>query len=91
MDSSVIASEARQSGAPGLPPVASPARRAWARLLRRRGAMLGLLIVLLFIAAALCASWIAPFDPVATSWSDAGADGVWIEVLSIQSCNAQPP
>ena len=69
MDSSVIASEARQSGAPGLPPVASPARRAWARLLRRRGAMLGLLIVLLFIAAALCASWIAPFDPVATSWS----------------------
>jgi peptide/nickel transport system permease protein len=52
-----------------LPPVASPARRAWRRLLRRRGAMLGLLIVLLFILTALCASWIAPYDPVATSWS----------------------
>ena len=52
-----------------MPREASPARRAWRRLLRRRGAMLGLLIVLLFVVAAVCASWIAPYDPVATSWS----------------------
>ncbi|MDB5764588.1 MAG: diguanylate cyclase [Herminiimonas sp.] len=52
-----------------LPREATPARRAWRRLLRRRGAMLGLCIVLLFVAIALCASWIAPYDPVATSWS----------------------
>jgi len=52
-----------------MPREASPARRAWRRLLHRRGAMLGLLIVLLFVATALCASWIAPHDPLATSWS----------------------
>jgi peptide/nickel transport system permease protein len=47
----------------------TPARRAWLRLVRRRGAMFGLAIVLLFVAVALCASWIAPYDPLATSWS----------------------
>ena len=47
---------------------ATPAQRAWRRLLRRRGAMLGLAIVLLFIAMALLAAWIAPYDPIATSW-----------------------
>lgn len=31
--------------------------------------MLGLAIVLLFVVTAVCASWIAPYDPVATSWS----------------------
>ncbi len=46
----------------------TPARRAWRRLLRRRGAMLGMAIVLLFIAVALLAAWIAPHDPIATSW-----------------------
>lgn len=48
---------------------ASPARRAWRRLLRRRGAMLGLAIVLVFLVMAVFAPWIAPYDPVATSWS----------------------
>jgi peptide/nickel transport system permease protein len=52
-----------------LPREASPARRAWRRLLHRRGAMLGLLIVLLFVVTAIGASWIAPHDPLATSWS----------------------
>lgn len=52
-----------------MPREASPARRAWRRLVHRRGAMLGLLIVLLFILTAVCASWIAPYDPLATSWS----------------------
>lgn len=52
-----------------MPREASPARRAWRRLVHRRGAMLGLLIVLLFILTAVCASWIAPYDPLGTSWS----------------------
>ncbi len=43
--------------------------RAWRRLRRRRSAMLGLLVVLLFIAMALSAPWISPHDPVLTSWS----------------------
>ena len=50
-------------------PQAGPWRRAWRRLLRRRAAMIGLAIVLGFIALALFAPWIAPYDPIATSWS----------------------
>ncbi|HTP73592.1 MAG TPA: ABC transporter permease [Burkholderiaceae bacterium] len=47
---------------------ASPGRRAWRRLLHRRPAMIALAIVIVFIALALFAPWIAPHDPVATSW-----------------------
>ena len=47
----------------------TPGRRALRRLLRRRGAMLGLVIVLIFIVLAVFAPLIAPYDPVATSWS----------------------
>lgn len=55
------------SSAPALD--TSPARRALRRLLRRRGAMLGLLIVLFFVLLAIFAPAIAPYDPIATSWS----------------------
>ena len=53
---------------------ASPAgagawRRAWRRLRRRRGAMVGLVVVVAFIAMAILAPWLAPFDPIETSWS----------------------
>ena len=48
---------------------AGPWRRAWRRLLRRRAALFGLVLVLGFIALALLAPWIAPHDPIATSWS----------------------
>jgi len=47
----------------------TPGRRALRRLLRRRGAMLGLAILLIFIVLAIFAPWIAPYDPVAASWS----------------------
>ncbi len=47
---------------------AGPALRSWRRLRRRRSALLGLVIIMLFIVIALCAPWIAPYDPVATSW-----------------------
>lgn len=52
-----------------VPPPASPARRAWRRLLRRRGAMVGAVVVLAFILLAMFAPWIAPDDPIATSWT----------------------
>ncbi|NMM06692.1 MAG: ABC transporter permease [Polaromonas sp.] len=55
--------------AQGMPREATPSRRALRRLLRRRGAMLGGVIVLFFVVLALFAPSIAPYDPIATSWS----------------------
>jgi peptide/nickel transport system permease protein len=48
---------------------AGPWLRAWRRLRRRRGAMVGLVVVLAFVVLAVAAPWISPYDPVATSWS----------------------
>jgi peptide/nickel transport system permease protein len=48
---------------------ATPGKRAWRRLLRRRGAMVGLAVVIFFVLLALFAPYIAPYNPVATSWS----------------------
>ena len=47
----------------------NPWARAWRRLRRRKGAMLGLAIVALFVVVAVFAPLIAPYDPIATSWS----------------------
>jgi len=47
----------------------TPGRRAWRRLLRRRGAMAGLLFVIFFVVLAIFAPYIAPHDPIETSWS----------------------
>ena len=55
-------------GRPAIPAPAGPWQRAFRRLRRRRGAMLGGLVVLLFVAMALLAPWISPYDPIATSW-----------------------
>src|SRR5688500_11840252 len=52
-----------------LPAEASPASRATRRLLRRGGAIFGLVVVAFFVLVALLAPWLAPYDPVATSWS----------------------
>ena len=46
----------------------SPWARAWRRLRRRRGAMVALGVVLLFIAMAVLAPWIAPYDPIKTNF-----------------------
>ena len=48
---------------------AGPWQRAWRRLRHRRGAMIGLGVVLGFVLLAVFAPWIAPMDPIATSWS----------------------
>jgi len=62
------------------------------KLLRRAGAMFGLAVVAFFVLIALAAPWLAPHDPLATSWSavrhapDAaywfGADELGRDVLS---------
>ena len=39
------------------------------KLLRRAGAMFGLAVVAFFVLIALAAPWLAPHDPLATSWS----------------------
>ena len=60
LESPVAAAPVRESG---------PWRRAWLRLRRRRGALVGLAVVVLFIVLALFAPWIAPQDPIAASWA----------------------
>jgi peptide/nickel transport system permease protein len=47
----------------------SPAQRALHRLLQRKGAVIGLIVIATFILLALFAPLIAPYDPVASSWS----------------------
>ena len=47
----------------------SPARRALRRLLRRKGAVVGMAVIATFILVALFAPVIAPYDPIATSWT----------------------
>src|SRR6201992_1085113 len=47
----------------------SPALRTLHRLFRRKGAVVGLIVIATFILLALCAPLIAPYDPLATSWT----------------------
>jgi peptide/nickel transport system permease protein len=47
----------------------SPARRALRRLLKRKGAVAGLVVVAAFILLALFAPLVVPYDPIATSWT----------------------
>jgi peptide/nickel transport system permease protein len=52
-----------------VPANARPWRRAVRRLVKRRGAMVGAVVVLFFVLVAIAAPLIAPYEPVATSWS----------------------
>src|SRR6266581_6957689 len=47
----------------------TPRQRVLRRLLRRRGAMAGLAVVVLFVSVALLAPLVAPYDPLQTSWT----------------------
>ena len=49
--------------------VQSPARLAVRRFAGRPAAVMGLVVVLAFVAVAAMATFAAPFDPVATSWT----------------------
>jgi peptide/nickel transport system permease protein len=70
----------------------APRRSAWRRLLRRKGAVVGLVVVALFLLVAAFAPWIAPYDPLATnflkvrkppSWDNwMGTDEIGRDILS---------
>ena len=46
-----------------------PTRRALRRLIKRKGAVAGLIVIAAFVVLALFAPLISPYDPVATSWT----------------------
>ncbi len=54
--------------APAAPKDRSPLHEALLRLARRRGAMIGLAVVVFFIAIAAFAPHVAPYEPTATDW-----------------------
>ena len=49
--------------------VETPARRALRRLLRRKGAIFGLVVIALFLALAVFAPLLTPYDPIVQSWT----------------------
>jgi len=49
--------------------IESPMRRALRRLRRRKGAMIGLVVIALFVVLAVFAPLISPYDPAAQSWT----------------------
>src|SRR5215213_6756767 len=61
-DSALVAKRADET-------VESPMRRALRRLRRRKGAVVGLIVIALFIVVAIFAPLISPFDPAAQSWT----------------------
>jgi peptide/nickel transport system permease protein len=90
LESPMVAAPVREAG---------PWRRAWLRLRRRRGALVGLVVVLLFIALAVLAPWISPHDPIAASWAAIrkppsaeywfGTDEIGRDVLSRVICGTR--
>jgi peptide/nickel transport system permease protein len=51
------------------PKPSTPARLAITRFLRRPAAVAGLIVIAIFVTAAILAPLLAPYDPVATSWT----------------------
>ncbi len=47
----------------------SPSRRALRRLFRRRGAVVGLVVIAAFVLLAIFAPLVSPYDPLATNWA----------------------
>jgi peptide/nickel transport system permease protein len=47
----------------------TPVRRALRRLLRRKGAIFGMAVVVLFVALAVFAPLLTPYDPIAQNWT----------------------
>ncbi len=50
-------------------PRVSPRAHPFRRLLRRGGAAVGVVVIVIVVTVAVFAPWIAPYDPLATSWS----------------------
>jgi peptide/nickel transport system permease protein len=55
----------------------SPSARAWRRLVRRKSAVLGLGIIVLFVLVAALAPLIAPFDPAQQGWTSIRKPPSW--------------
>jgi peptide/nickel transport system permease protein len=47
----------------------TPFGRAWARLKRRKGAMVALVVLTIIVALAILSPWISPHDPIKQGWS----------------------
>jgi peptide/nickel transport system permease protein len=47
----------------------SPGRRALRRLFKRKGAVVGLIVITTFVVLAAFAPLLVPYDPIATSWT----------------------
>jgi len=60
----------------------NPWARAWRRLKRRKGAMVGLAVVVLFVLLAIFAPLIVPYDPIATSWTAVRKPPSWTHGIS---------
>jgi peptide/nickel transport system permease protein len=69
MSGETLAQTAPPLGQPARARRDSPGRRALRRFLRHRPAVAGLVVVAVFVVAALLAPVLAPYDPVATSWT----------------------
>ncbi|MBC7635819.1 MAG: ABC transporter permease [Acetobacteraceae bacterium] len=63
------ATTANDAGAIMAKAMQSPARLAVRRFFRRPAAVGGLVVISLFIIVALLAPWVAPYDPIQTSWT----------------------
>lgn len=55
----------------------SPGARAWRRLLRRKSAVFGLVVIVLFVLIAAFAPLIAPYDPTQQSWTSIRKPPSW--------------
>jgi peptide/nickel transport system permease protein len=55
--------------AANLPRTRTPARLAVTRFVGRPAAVAGLIVIVLFVTAAILAPLLAPYSPIATSWS----------------------
>jgi peptide/nickel transport system permease protein len=64
-----MASLAGALPSPSNPARTGPRTHPLRRLLRRRGAAVGLAVILFFVALAVLAPIVAPYDPLATSWT----------------------
>ena len=54
---------------PAIEPADSPLRQALTVLARRPAALFGAAVLLVMVLLAVFAPWIAPFDPLKTSWT----------------------
>ncbi len=66
---SAVIGRAPSLTAPVIPAAQSPRKLAVKRFCRRPAALIGLFVVVVFILTALAAPWLAPYDPIKTSWT----------------------